>query len=158
MNNVRRFKYQIIKVAYEKHREWFDATIRDCISNESSKFNVSMLKYLREHGCPWGSQVPFALTMLKQTALLEYIQEDLKYVEGIPGREYILIHAIQEKWFEGIRYILENNLECIVPPLNLVAFDFPRFDVLQYCKKRFTMGNSGRRDELQTSFGESCTT
>ncbi|GFH56249.1 hypothetical protein CTEN210_12725 [Chaetoceros tenuissimus] len=128
----KRFKFEIIKFAHEKHRQWFNGTIKDFIRNENQNFNVDMLKYLRQHRCPWGgANVTMALMSLKQISFLEYMQE-----ETMPGREYILIHAIREKWFEGIRYILENNLECTVPPLNLVAFDFPRLDVLQYCKSK----------------------
>ncbi|GFH56107.1 hypothetical protein CTEN210_12583 [Chaetoceros tenuissimus] len=130
VNGVRRF--EIMKFAYEKYRRWFDTTITNCIEQEKSNFNLDMLSYLREHDCPWGSHVTSALIGLKQEAFLKYIGGE----EAVPDREDILTHAIQEKWFEGIRYILENNLECIVPPLNLVAVDFPCLDVLQYCKRK----------------------
>ena len=63
---------------------------------------------------------------------MKYLTEDLT----VPNKNLIFQYTVETKWFDGIKYILENNIECDLPSLTTIGLRFTNMEVLKYCKDK----------------------
>lgn len=123
--------FELIKLQFEVLATWRRSSIKKCLRKEGCNFNVDMLRYLCDNDCPWGKIRTSELIKLKQIELLECIIEN-----KMNTRRALFQEVFQEKWMEGINYMLSKSEESDWPSLGFACSFFKNVEDLIYLRSK----------------------
>ncbi|GFH55020.1 hypothetical protein CTEN210_11496 [Chaetoceros tenuissimus] len=95
---------------------------------------VDVFRFLHENGCPWDKRFSRSVIEMKNISFLKYLNEN-----GLPYVNDLLALALNLRWFDGVKYIIESERKCENPAdlrsvVNTVKFKCHDFEILKYLK------------------------
>ncbi|GFH54999.1 hypothetical protein CTEN210_11475 [Chaetoceros tenuissimus] len=111
---------------------WHPDTFKKFILGE--KPTAKVFRFLHENGCPWDKYFSWSILRVESISLLQCLHES-----GLPYENDLLALALNFRWFDGVKYIIESEMKCerptdlgtVIAPGN---FECHNFEILKYLK------------------------